>query len=109
MKQPAHRELITEHGMRGLLIEPTLIGFDQRAPSLGREIAAAGAIDEIAGRHLAIVERGENGGIGEQRTERLEKIERQGGAARALDVIKALPRIEADGGQRGRTLRVKSA
>ncbi len=61
---------------------------------------AAGALDEVAGDDLAVVDRGQDRGVAEEGTELLGEVERQRGAAEAGAMVDADVRIEAGGEQR---------
>lgn len=82
--------------MGNLAAHPPLIGLNEAASSFRGEAHCAELLDEIFNRDLAIVDRRDHGGVGDDRPEFLHQIQRQRRPAVARLMIKAKIGIKPD-------------
>src|SRR5208282_1612886 len=88
LQQSPHRYAISEHGVSHFLIEPALIGGDNRAPRMWLEVDGRACGKETIGLYLAVVDGLDYGRVGEDRPEWLHHIESERWPAKPWLVIK---------------------
>jgi hypothetical protein len=82
---------------------PLVRGEDHLPAALGQGDAAR-SDQEVAGRHLAVVDKVDDDGLGDERAELLGQIQSQCRSAEAGAVVEALIRVEPNGERCGRQL-----